>query len=141
MSRQQFLLAQMGISTWHIRRPQVFQGASQLQLSHDIKLLIVQDNAQLPHPFFADILRTLTIQAQHCHVATPEQLSRLACQHPISLWFVGTQAKLHAFNASYVQSQLELPDWTTLKTDKHAKRQLWQQLQESPLLREDNHAH
>ncbi|MBE2898287.1 DNA polymerase III subunit psi [Pasteurellaceae bacterium TAE3-ERU1] len=135
MSRQQQLLAQMGITTWQIRRPQVFQGASLLQLGAQVKLLIIQPHAQLPHPLFGDILRALNIRAEHCHVASPEQLPRIACQHPISLWFVGTPAVAPKFNAQCVTSQLSLPDWAQLKASAQAKRALWHDLQASPLLK------
>ncbi|MBE2896268.1 hypothetical protein HPC38_05185 [Pasteurellaceae bacterium HPA106] len=141
MSRQQQLLAQMGITTWQIRRPQVFQGASLLQLGAQVKLLIIQPNPQLPHPLFADILRALHLRAEHCHVATPEQLPRIACQHPLSLWFVGTPAVAPAFNAHCVASQLTLPDWAQLKASAQAKRALWHDLQTSSLLEEQTNDH
>ncbi|ANI30835.1 DNA polymerase III subunit psi [Yersinia entomophaga] len=123
-SRRDWLLQQLGITQWTLRRPAVLQGEIAVSLPEDIRLLIVAET--LPgqdDPLLCDIVRSLGLSAAQIYSLTPDQVAMLPEDTQCNSWRLGISEPLALAGA-----QLHSPALTELYQDAGAKRALWQQI-------------
>ncbi|MBT0726114.1 DNA polymerase III subunit psi [Rosenbergiella australiborealis] len=122
--RRDWLLAQMGIDQYRLRRPEVLHGEVAIAIKPTTQLVIVGlQRDEIHHPFIRDVLQSLLLESAYVLYLTVEQLPLLP--HPLSclLWFVGYEPQQH-----YAARQFHSPSFATLLHSAEAKRTLWQQL-------------
>ncbi|MBT0724201.1 DNA polymerase III subunit psi [Rosenbergiella sp. S61] len=121
--RRDWLLAQMGIDQYRLRRPEVLHGEVAIAIRPTTKLVIVGlQRDEIHHPFINDVLRSLAFESAYVLYLTVEQLPLLPQSLSCLLWFVG-----HDPQHRYAEQQLYSPSFTTLVNTAEAKRILWQQ--------------
>jgi len=126
-SRRDWLLQQMGITQWTLRKPSVLQGEVAVSLPEHTRLLIVADVPPAEDdPLVNDVLRSLALAARHVYRLTPEQVTMLPEGTHCNTWRLGILAPL-----SVEGTQLSSPALTELYQDAGAKRALWQQICEN----------
>lgn len=126
-SRRDWLLQQMGITQWMLRKPAVLQGEVAVSLPDNTQLLIVAD--VLPagdDSLVTDVLRTLALVAQQVYHLTPEQVQMLPEGTHCNTWRLGIDEPLMVEGA-----QLSSPALSELYQNAGAKRALWQQICEN----------
>lgn len=126
-SRRDWLLQQMGITQWTLRKPSVLQGEVAVSLPDNTRLLIVAD--VLPtgdDPLITDVLRTLALAAPQVYHLTPEQVTMLPEGTHCNTWRLGINEPLAVEGA-----QLSSPALSELYQNAGAKRALWQQICEN----------
>lgn len=122
--RRDWLLAQMGIAQYRLRRPEALHGEVVIRLRPETRLLIVSSEVcQAQDPLICDVLRAMSLTASQVVFLSTEQVALLPQPLSCVLWFLGIQPKQH-----YVASQIESPALTVLSQQAQAKRQLWQQI-------------
>ena len=123
-SRRGWLLQQMGITQYRLRRPRALQGEIAVRLAAETRLVIVASEAPaLSDPLIADVLRTLTLDAHQVQILTPDQLTRLPDDSHCHCWYLGTDVPQQQGAAHMTSPQL-----AELYHNADAKRALWQQL-------------
>ena len=123
-TRRDWLLQQMGITQYQLRRPRVLQGEIAVSLAPDTRLLIVADTPPtLQEPLIGDVLRTLGLQTSQVMSLTPEQLLMLPDTLSCAGWLLGVESD-QAFNGI----QLRTASLNELISSSAAKRALWQQM-------------
>jgi DNA polymerase III subunit psi len=126
-SRRDWLLQQMGITQWTLRKPAVLQGEVAVSLPENTRLLIV---AAAPpaedDPLVNDVVRSLALAAQQVYRLTPEQVSMLPEGTHCNTWRLGINAPLGVEG-----TQLSSPALAELYQNAAAKRALWQQICEN----------
>lgn len=126
-SRRDWLLQQMGITQYVLRRPRALQGEIALSVPPDTRLLIIADVPPATEdPLVSDVLRALAIDPHHTVALTPEQLAMLPDDHHCASWRLGIDAPLAIKGA-----QLASPALEELYHNAGAKRALWQQICEN----------
>lgn len=126
-SRRDWLLQQMGITQWTLRKPAVLQGEVAVSLPEDTRLLIVADVPPAEDdPLVNDVLRSLALAAQQVYRLTPEQVTMLQEGTHCTTWRLGIDAPL-----AVEGTQLSSPALSELYQDAGAKRALWQQICEN----------
>ena len=128
-SRRDWLLQQMGITQYKLRRPRALQGEIAITLPPDTRLLIVADiPPSTDDPLVSDVLRALAITPQQVVSVTPDQLAMLPPDRACASWRLGTEAPV-----AQQGPKLSTPPLEALYFDAGAKRALWQQICEYDL--------
>ncbi|MDR7343380.1 DNA polymerase-3 subunit psi [Pantoea alhagi] len=123
-SRRDWLLQQMGITQYKLRRPRALQGEIAITLPADIRLLIVADIPPTTEdPLVGDVLRALAIMPQQVVSVTPDQLAMLPAERACASWRLGTDTPV-----AQQGPQLSTPPLEALYFDAEAKRALWRQI-------------
>lgn len=121
--RRDWLLAQMGIDQYRLRRPDVLRGEVAIPVKPTTKLLIIGTQSDLVHqPFIADVLRSLLLESAQVLFLSAQQVNLLPQPLHCLLWFIGVSP-----DKSYATRQIESPALASLMQQAQAKRQLWQQ--------------
>ncbi|WP_109077626.1 DNA polymerase III subunit psi [Aggregatibacter kilianii] len=132
-SRRDILLQQMGISQWQLVRPEALKGAINIVVPEHIRLVIVSRQNLLQQPIMQDLLRSLALDGSDVLNITFEQLSYLQVEHAVSYWLLdkNTEKNDRTFSLRQPLNVWQSVDLDELKRDPQAKRQLWQQIQQS----------
>ncbi|HEI8866732.1 DNA polymerase III subunit psi [Serratia sp. AKBS12] len=123
-SQRDWLLQQLGITQWTLRRPGVLQGEVAVHLPAEARLVVVA--SLLPEagdPLFCDVLRSLGLTPAQAYCLTPEQAAMLPDDSECNSWRLGIAEPLALAGA-----QLSSPALAELSLDASAKRALWQQI-------------
>ncbi|WON77530.1 DNA polymerase III subunit psi [Serratia sp. UGAL515B_01] len=123
-SRRDWLLQQLGITQWTLRRPGVLQGEVAVSVPPNVRLLVVaQDLPDHHDPLFCDVLHSLDLIPLQTYSLTPEQAAMLPENTECNSWRLGVAEPLAVAGA-----QLYSPALAELSQDAGAKRALWQQI-------------
>lgn len=123
-TRRDWLLQQIGITQYQLRRPRVLQGEIAVALTPNTQLILVAEQVpQLQEPLVCDVLRALNIQPAQVMTLTPEQLPMLPEQVDCAGWLLGVDSD-HSFNGIILTSAV----FNELINSGAAKRALWQQM-------------
>ncbi|WP_437612902.1 DNA polymerase III subunit psi [Erwinia sp. V71] len=123
-TRRDWLLQQMGITQYVLRRPRALQGEVALSLPAQTRLVIIADAPPSPEePLVSDVLRALGIAPQDTVSLTPDQLAMLPDDCRCASWRLGTDMPL-----TFTGAQLATPALDELYYNASAKRALWQQI-------------
>lgn len=123
-SKRDWLLQQLGITQWVLRHPGMLQGAVAINLSPEVRLLIVAQALPDPRdPLFCDVLRSLELTPAQTYGLTPDQVAMLPEVTECNSWRLGVKEPL-----AVVGAQLYSPTLAELYQDPRAKRALWQQI-------------
>lgn len=123
-SRRDWLLQQMGITQYTLRRPGALQGEIAISLNGQTRLLIVADVPPLlTDPFISDVLSAMQMREHEVVVLTPEQLMMLPDDTRCTSWCLGLEAPINVPG-----SQIASPVLAELYHNASAKRALWQQI-------------
>lgn len=123
-SKRDWLLQQLGITQWTLRRPGALQGEIAVSLPAEVCLLVVAQVLPDPQdPLFCDVLRSLGLQPAQTYGLTPDQVAMLPEGTECDSWRLGIAEPLAVAGA-----QLYSPALAELSQDAGAKRALWQQI-------------
>ncbi len=123
-TRRDWLLQQMGITQYVLRRPRALQGEVALSLPAHTRLVIIAETPPSPEePLVSDVLRALAIAPQDTVGLTPDQLAMLPNDYRCASWRLGTDMPLTLAGA-----KLATPALDELYHNASAKRALWQQI-------------
>lgn len=123
-SKRDWLLQQLGITQWTLRRPGVLQGEVAVSVPADVRLLVVAQVLPDQHdPLFCDVLRSLGLTPAQTYGLTPDQGTMLPEDTECNSWRLGIAEPLAVAGA-----QLHSPALAELSQDAGAKRALWQQI-------------
>ncbi|MDL4915478.1 MAG: DNA polymerase III subunit psi [Enterobacterales bacterium endosymbiont of Blomia tropicalis] len=123
-SRRDWLLQQMGIMQYQLRRPRVLQGEIAVTLAADTRLVIVTETPPgLQEPLIRDVLHTLHLQSSQVMMVTPEQLQMLPETLDCAGWLLGVESE-QPFNGVALSSA----SLNELISSGAARRALWQQM-------------
>ncbi len=76
--RRDWLLAQMGIDQYRLRRPDVLRGEVAIPIKSTTRLLIIGASSDLVHhPFIADVLRSLQLDSRQVLFLSAKQVPLL----------------------------------------------------------------
>ncbi|MGM3175350.1 DNA polymerase III subunit psi [Dickeya lacustris] len=123
-SRRDWLLEQLGITQWKLRRPSVLKGEIAVSLPPTTRLLIIGE--PLPasdDPVVRDVMRSLSLNDAHVVSLTPRQMAMLPEHTRCHCWWLGLPAA-----DGWEGVQLTSPTLAELYHDAGAKRALWQQI-------------
>ncbi len=122
--RRDWLLGQLGITQWELRRPLVLQGEIAVSLSANTRLIMVaEDLPSLDDPLVSDVLRSLALSPQQVMQLTPERAAMLPAEARCNSWRLGVDEPLPLPGA-----QLTTPALTELYHNGTARQGLWQQI-------------
>lgn len=122
--RRDWLLQQLGITQWELRRPAALQGEIAVSLHENVKLLMIaEDLPDLTDPLINDVLRSLNLEAQQVMQLTPEQAAMLPEESRCNSWRLGVSEPLPIPGA-----QLATPELNELYHNGAARQALWQQI-------------
>lgn len=122
--RRDWLLQQMGITQYQLRRPRVLQGEIAVTLAAETRLVIVAETAPgLQEPIIRDVLHALNLQSSQVMMVTPEQLEMLPEKLDCAGWLLGVESE-QPFNGVALSSA----SFNELISSGAAKRALWQQM-------------
>lgn len=123
-SKRDWLLQQLGIRQWTLRRPGVLQGEVAESVPANVRLLVVAQALPEQHdPLFCDVLRSLGLTAAQTYALTPDRVAMLPEDTECNSWRLGIAEPLAVAGA-----QLHSPALAELSQDAGAKRALWQQI-------------
>lgn len=123
-SRRDWLLQQMGITQYTLRRPRALQGEIAVTLPAETRLVIVADTPPLlQDPLVADVLRALNLQEPQVQLLTPDQLAMLPDDARCNSWRLGLDAPV-----ALAGIQIASPVLAELYHNADAKRALWLQI-------------
>ncbi|SEQ71991.1 DNA polymerase III subunit psi [Basfia succiniciproducens] len=135
MNRRDYLLQEMGITQWQLRRPDVLKGAINIAVEEHIRLLVIAECTLSARDFFIqDVLRSAEIKLQDCLFLTFSQAAHLTVQHPVNYWLLSDEQGIIEQTLTFCTLQNSLwqtPDLPRLKLDRRAKQALWKQIQTS----------
>jgi len=125
--QSRYYLQQMGIPLWQCRKPELYphlaSEAKKVDLPKSCKILVVSnENLHAHSHFIAQVLRTLQLELNQCHIVTDVELLNYY-QEPEWLWFLGCPQSHLTTN-----KQLTSPKFDQLLHSAKAKKQLWQQI-------------
>ncbi|UVK77140.1 MAG: DNA polymerase III subunit psi [Sodalis sp. Fle] len=122
--KRDWLLQQMGITQWTLRRSTVSQGKNTVYLPDHIRLLLVTDPLPPPgHPLVDDVVRSMALRSEQLLALTINQALMLPSQVRCHCWWLGLKATRN-FNGIC----LSTPTLSILQKDPMAKRALWRQI-------------
>ena len=127
MNRRDFLLQEMQIPQWVLRKPQVLKGDARIRLDETIQFVVICDEDHQQSQQFHDILHALALSTHQYQWLNGEQAMRLQFAHSPLFWQIGKPARDFAKkweNCTAWQTE----NWQDLAQSTH-KRQLWQQIQ------------
>ncbi|WP_041456024.1 DNA polymerase III subunit psi [Pantoea ananatis] len=123
-SRRDWLLQQMGITQYQLRRPRVLQGEIAVRLLPYTQLIIVAENPPgLQEPILRDVLHTLSLKPTQVMTVTPDQLQMLPETLNCAGWLLGVESE-QTFNGVALTSA----SFNELLSSGAARRALWQQM-------------
>ncbi|WP_213990508.1 DNA polymerase III subunit psi [Sodalis sp. dw_96] len=123
-SRRDWLLHQLGITQWTLRRPAALSGEVAVVLPPEVRLLIVAEAPPPPgHPLVDDVARSLGLSLRQLYQLTPEQVAMLPEETRCHSWWIGLEATRSLSGVS-----LTTPPLAGLQGNAAAKRDLWQQI-------------
>lgn len=123
-SRRDWLLQQMGITQYTLRRPRALKGEVSLSLPEQTRLLIVAEVPPLlSDPIIGDVLRAMQVKADDVVLLTPDQLAMLPDDLQYASWCLGL-----TLPAPLPGSHITSPVLAELYHNADAKRALWQQI-------------
>lgn len=123
-SRRDWLLEQMGITQYRLRRPRALHGEVAVSVPEQTRLLIVAEVPPLlTDPLISDVLRSMLMREHEVVVLTPDQLAMLPEETRCTAWCLGIDPP-PALNGSQIAS----PVLAELYHNASAKRALWQQI-------------
>jgi len=123
-SRRDWLLQQMGITQYTLRRPRALHGEVSISLPEQTRLLIVAEvPPPLSDPLIRDVLAAMLVREHEVMALTPDQLAMLPDETRCISWCLGLNVPV-AVNGS----QLASPVLAELYHNADAKRALWQQI-------------
>jgi len=123
-SRRDWLLQQMGITQYTLRRPRALQGEIAVTLPAETRLVIVSSVAPSLHdPLITDVLRALNLHQSQVQIFTPDQLAMLPDDARCHSWCIGLDTPV-----SLTGTQIASPPLAELSHSADAKRALWQQI-------------
>lgn len=123
-SRRDWLLQQLGITQWELRRPLVLQGEIAVSLQANTRLVMVaNDLPALSDPLISDVLRSLALIPQQVLQLTPERAAMLPADTRCNSWRLGVDEPL-----SLPGAQLATPALNELYHNGTARQALWQQI-------------
>ncbi|MGL9734599.1 MAG: DNA polymerase III subunit psi [Symbiopectobacterium sp.] len=135
--RRDWLLQQIGITQWKLRRPTVLQGEFVVTLPTQTRLVIVAASLSAAYyPLISDVLHSLSLRPEQVYPLTPEQIAMLPTSTHCHSWCLGVDVP-HAWTGV----QLSSPTLNELYANPSAKRALWQQISEYLPLLVDSEAH
>jgi DNA polymerase-3 subunit psi len=126
-TRRDWLLQQLGLTQWALRRPTVLQGEVAVSLPEHTQLLIVAD--VLPpegNSLVNDVIRSLSLHPSQVYCLQTDQVAMLPEDTHCNTWRLGISEPLTVAGA-----QLYSPALAELSQDAGAKRALWQQICEN----------
>ncbi|MFZ3390290.1 MAG: DNA polymerase III subunit psi [Buttiauxella gaviniae] len=122
--RRDWLLQQLGITQWELRRPAALQGEIAVSLHENVRLLMVAEALPaLNDPLVNDVLRSLNLDAQQVMQLTPERAAMLPGDSRCNSWRLGVSEPLPIPGA-----QLATPELNELYQNGAARQALWQQI-------------
>jgi len=123
-SRRDWLLQQMGITQYTLRRPRALHGEVSISLPEQTRLIIVAETPPpLTDPLIRDVLAALLMREHEVMALTPEQLAMLPDDTRCPSWCLGLAGPVAIDGA-----QLASPVLAELYHNADAKRALWQQI-------------
>ncbi|OOF67582.1 DNA polymerase III subunit psi [Rodentibacter caecimuris] len=134
MNRHSLLLQEMGITQWELVRPERLRGAIGIRANDSIRLIIISDQILSNEPLLADILSSLELAKEACLNLNFEQIPYLSINHNVSYWLLNKNSEKIDRTLRYcihAERIYRSPDWQTFKQTPNAKRQLWQQIQQT----------
>ncbi|MXP66809.1 DNA polymerase III subunit psi [Pantoea sp. Nvir] len=125
-SSRAWLLQQMGITQYHLRRPHLLQGEIATKLILPGTKLIIVSNVffGLNEPLVGDVLRVLSVQLAQVITLMPDQLPMLPKSLNCTGWLIGVNDHPHPFKGVILYSS----SFGELLSNARAKRMLWQQM-------------
>ena len=122
--RRDWLLQQLGITQWELRRPAALQGEIAVSLHENVRLLMVAEALpDLNDPLVNDVLRSLNLDAQQVMQLTPERAAMLPGDSRCNSWRLGVSEPLPIPGA-----QLATPELNELYENGAARQALWLQI-------------
>ena len=112
-SKRDWLLQQLGITQWTLRRPGVLQGEVAVSVPPNVRLLVVAQTLPDQHG----------LTAAQTYGLTPDQVAMQPQDTECNSWRLGVTEPLAVAGA-----QLHSPALAELSQDASAKRALWQQI-------------
>ncbi|RLM21704.1 DNA polymerase III subunit psi [Brenneria alni] len=123
-SRRDWLLQQLGITQWTLKRPSVLQGEIAVSLPAQVRLVIVSSEPPASDdPLLADILHSLALTPEQTVNLTPQQVVMLPENARCPSWRLGVDEPLALQGVQFTS-----PALTELYHNADAKRALWQQI-------------
>lgn len=123
-TRRDWLLQQMGITQYQLRRPRALKGEIALTVAPDTRLLIVATvPPALDDALVADVLRALALEPHQVMPLTPDQVAMLPEEGKYASWCLGLSDPL-----TRAGIQLDSPALDELYYNGAAKRALWRQI-------------
>ncbi|UDG79222.1 DNA polymerase III subunit psi [Candidatus Ecksteinia adelgidicola] len=119
-----WLLDQLGLTKWKLRKSRIFQDKTTLKLLFNAKLLIISHI--LPDPrniLFCDILRSINLTPEKTYSLKPDQVIMLPKNIKCNSWRLGIKELFFIAGA-----QLYSPTLVELAKCPKAKYELWKQI-------------
>ncbi|AFP84842.1 DNA polymerase III, psi subunit [secondary endosymbiont of Ctenarytaina eucalypti] len=124
MIRRDWLLQQLGITQWTLRRPELLQRGVALTLPGHVRLLIIAETPPpLDHPLVIDVARSMALIPEQLYWLTPLQARYLSDSVRYYFWWLGLEAELDFDGISF-----HTPPLSVLSADAVAKRELWSRI-------------
>lgn len=123
-SRRDWLLGQLGIIQWELRRAAALQGEIAVSLPAHVRLVMVAENLpELSDALVGDVLRSLALEPQQVMQLTPERAAMLPEQTRCNSWRLGVDKPL-----GFPGVQLNTPALNELYHNGTARQALWRQI-------------
>lgn len=129
MNKQDWYLNQLNIAQYVLRKPSVLKGESLLNITDNIRLIIVSKL----HPtekIFGDILKAINLTPDNCLMLLPAQLIMPIEQINQVIWFINEPLPERWKKSNLYTSKaiIETVDLTELTKSPNLKRKLWYDL-------------
>jgi len=122
--RRDWLLQQLGITQWTLRRPAALQGEVAIVLPRETRLLLITSVIPpIDHPLLRDVARGLDLPLSALYPLTPEQVAMLPEETHCHSWWLGVTATRGLSGISFSS-----PPLAELLGNAAAKRDLWRQI-------------
>lgn len=138
MNRRDLLLQQMGVQQWQLHRPEVLQGALNMEIAESVRLLILTEQpVEKEQALLQDVVRSLELSANQWQILSLEQLQYVQISHALNCWLLAKNSEkidrtLALLNGQTAPRNLwQSPDWQSFQQQPQQKRALWQQIQQS----------
>jgi len=123
-SRRDWLLQQLGITQWTLRRPAALQGEVAIVLPQETRLLVIaREPPPVDHPLLCDVARSLDFPLSALYPLTLEQVAMLPEDIHCHSWWLGIAATRGLSGIS-----LSTPPLAELLGNAAAKCDLWRQI-------------
>lgn len=123
-SRRDWLLGQLGIAQWELRRPAALQGEIAVSVPANVRLVMVAENLpELSDSLVSDVLRSLGLNPQQVMQLTPERAAMLPQQTRCHSWRLGVDEP-----PGFSGVPLSTPTLNELYHNGTARKALWRQI-------------